>query len=130
MLRFNKYNANPKNRRTGDCSTRALAYCLNIPWEEALRLQCEEAIKCKYDPTSREVIERVLRKYGYTKKRQPRKYDNGRFMVKELDGVLSARELSNKVIVNVAKHYVVVELGKYTDTWDSGSRCVGNYYSK
>lgn len=53
MLRFKKLNVNPKNRKTGDCSTRAIAYALGITWEEALDLQVAEAKKCFYDVTSR-----------------------------------------------------------------------------
>lgn len=130
MLKFKNVNVNPKNRKTGDCSTRAIAYALNIPWEEALRLQYEEAIKTKYDPTSRQIMERVLGKFGYEKIRQPRKEDNTKYLIKELDEALGPSTLKNRIVCNVANHYVVVEGDHYVDTWDSGFKCCGNCYIK
>lgn len=130
MLKFNKLNLNPKNRKTGDCSTRALARCLDISWEEALKLQYEESLKTKYDLTSRQVIEAVLNKYGYVKVKQPRKSDNTKYRINELDEVISSAFRKTKVVANVANHYVVVEEDVYTDSWDSGKKAVGNYYVK
>ena len=130
MLKFLQVNVNPKKRKTGDCSTRALTSCLNISYDTALDLQLEEVKKCYYDFTSRQVIERVLNKFGYVKCKQPRKIDNTKYLVKEMDQVLTKEQLKNGVIVNVARHYVVLKDDSYLDTWDSGYKCVGNYYVK
>lgn len=130
MLKFNKINVNPKHRKTGDCSTRAIAYALNISWEEALRLQFEEAIKTKYDPTSRQIMERVLGKFGYVKMRQPRTQSNLKYMIRDLDKFLTKKERQNRIVCNVANHYVVVDGESYVDSWDSGRKCCGNYYIK
>ena len=130
MLKFNKVNTNPKGRKTGDCSTRAISYALGISWEAALKLQFDEAIKTKYDPTSRQVMERVLAKYGYTKMRQPRKEDNTKYVIKEMDKVLGLCTRNTRIVCNVANHYVVIDGDNYVDTWDSGYKTVGNYYQK
>lgn len=130
MLDYLQKNVNPKNRKTGDCSTRALAELLNITWDEALTLQYQEAIKTKYDMTSRQVIERILARYGFTKKPQPRKSDRTKYQVCQMDRVLSTNEIEEGVMVNVAHHYVVIKDWNYIDTWDSGYKTVGNYYSK
>lgn len=130
MLNYLQKNVNPKNRKTGDCSTRAIAELLNISWNEALTLQFEMAIKTKYDITSREVMERVLLKFGFYKVKQPRKFDRTKYKVKEMDDVLSKSERQNGVIVNVAHHYVCIKENNYIDTWDSGRKTVGNYYTK
>ena len=129
MLKFKQLNVNPKNRRTGDCSTRAIAYTLGVSWEEALDLQVAEAKKCFYDITSRQVMERVLGKFGYVKMKQPRN-DNLRYPIYSLDKVLSKKERQNKIVCNVTGHYVVVDGNFYVDTWDSGCKCCGNYYIK
>ena len=130
MLKFLQVNVNPKKRKTADCSTRALTSCLNIDYDTALDLQLEEVKKCYYDFTSRQVIERVLKRFGYVKCKQPRKVDNTKFMVKEMDKVLTKEQLKNGVIVNVARHYVVLKDDCYIDVWNSGNYCVGNYYVK
>ena len=62
MIKFMEVNVNPKKRKTGDCSTRALVGTLGISYDEALKLQFEESLKCYYDPTSKQVMERVLKK--------------------------------------------------------------------
>ncbi len=130
MLRYLEKNVNPKGRKTGDCSTRALVGLLGIEYNDALDLQVEESKKCYYDPTSRQVIERILKKFGYVKMSQPRKEDNTKYEVREMDKVLSPKELHDGVIVNVAKHYVVLKDDYYQDIWNSGRKCVGNYYVK
>lgn len=130
MLTYLQKNHNPKNRKTGDCSTRAIAELLNISWEEALTLQFEVSMKTKYDITSRQVMERVLAKFGFYKAKQPRKFDNTKYEVREMDKVLSERERKTGVIVNVAKHYVCIRDNNYVDIWNSGKRTVGNYYTK
>ena len=67
MIKFNYLNVNPKNRKTGDCSTRAIVGTLGIPYDEVLSLQCNEAIRTKYGITNKEVVEGILKKFGYIK---------------------------------------------------------------
>lgn len=130
MLTYKNHNVNPKNRRTGDCSTRAIVSCLGISYAEALKLQYEEALKSYYDLTSRQVMERVLAKFGYVKMKQPRKADNTKYEVRELDQVIGRIDRSIGVVVNVANHYVAIKGDEYIDIWDSGRKCAGNYYVK
>ena len=130
MLKFKNVNVNPKGRKTGDCSTRALVGLLGISYDEALDLQLEETKKCYYDFTSHQVMERALARFGYVKMKQPRKYDNTKYEVREMDEWLEPADLKNGVIVNVAHHYVVIKDDYYQDTWNSGRKCIGNYYEK
>lgn len=130
MLTFKKLNMNPKGRKTGDCSTRALSYALGITWEEALKLQYEESLKTKYDTTSHQVMERVLAKFGYVKRKQPRTINNLKYPIYSLDKCICEEERDRKIVCNVANHYVVVDGDYYIDTWDSGCKCVLNYYVK
>lgn len=130
MLSFKQLNVNPKGRKTGDCSTRAIAYCLGITWEEALKLQYEESLKTKYDLTSRQVMERVLAKFGYVKRKQPRTVDNLKYCIYDMDKVVSLEERERRIVCNVANHYVVLDGHEYVDTWNSGCKCCGNYFVK
>lgn len=130
MLKYKELNVNPKHRKTGDCSTRALCGVLNISYEECLKLQFEESLKCYYDPTSKQVIERVLAKFGYIKMPQPKYLDGTKYEVKDLDKILTYDELSNGVLVTVANHHTCVRDDYIQDIWNCGRKCVGNYYVK
>lgn len=126
MLKYLEKNVNPKNRRTGDCSTRALVSVLGISYDECLKMQTEESLKCYYDPTSKQVMERVLAKFGYVKMKQPRKLDNTKYTVGELDKLLG----SKTALVTVANHHTAVVNGSVIDIWDCRRKSVGNYYIK
>lgn len=133
MIDFEKVNVNPKGRKTGDCSTRALANVLNISWEEALELQCEEALKCYYDPTSKQVIEKVLERFGYVKMKQPTKVDlfsgkKSKYQVGDMNSILSPTQMREGVLVTVANHHTCIKEGVVQDTWDCRRKSVGNYY--
>jgi hypothetical protein len=130
MLKYVNKNVNPKGRKTGDCSTRALVGTLGISYEEALKLQVEEALQCYYDPTSKQVMERVLAKFGYVKMKQPRQYDGTKYMVCELDQILTNKEMQEGVLVTVANHHTCIVNGVIQDIWNCGSKTVGNYYVK
>ena len=96
MIDYKYVNVNPKGRKTGDCSTRALVGVLGITYEEALKLQCEEAIKSCYGITDKQVIERVLKKFGFVKMKQPRKEDGKKYTVGELDEILTNKQIHSR----------------------------------
>lgn len=130
MISFKKINVNPKGRKTGDCSTRALVSCLGIPYAEALKLQFEESLKCFYDPTSKQVMERVLNKFGYMKMKQPRYDDGTKVPVNEMDRFLTNKQLQEGVLITIANHHTCIKNREIIDTWNCGNKCVGNYYIK
>lgn len=130
MLSYKNVNVNPKNIKTGDCSTRALANVLGISWEKALELQYKKSLETKYDITSREVVERVLNDFGYMKMKQPRKSSGLKYKIRELDAILSSKNLNSGVLVTCANHYSVVRGSYIEDIWNCGMKTVGNYYVK
>lgn len=130
MLDFELVNVNPKKRRTGDCSTRALVTTLDISYEEAIKLQAEVAIKTCYGITDKEVMEGVLKKFGYVKMKQPRKPNGKKYMVHELDQLLTYDQMAEGVLVTVANHHTSIKYGSVVDIWDCRRKTVGNYYVK
>lgn len=130
MLRYVQINVNPKGRKTGDCSTRALVGTLNIDYAEALRLQAEVAIKTCYGITNKQVVEGVLKKFGYIKMPQPRKSDGTKYNVNELDSILTRKQLQEGVLVTIANHHTCIKNGVIQDIWNCGLKKVGNYYVK
>lgn len=130
MINFKEINVNPKGRKTGDCSTRAIVGVLGISYDEALKLQTEESLKSYYDPTSKQVMEKVLAKFGFVKMKQPKKYDGTKYEVRELDQLLDKRTLDEGVLVTVANHHTCIKDGVIQDIWNCGRKTVGNYYIK
>lgn len=130
MIKYFEFNVNPKNRKTGDCSTRALVGTLKISYEEALQLQMKWSLKTYYDPTSKQVMEKVLNEFGYIKMKQPRKWDGTKYAVREMDQLLSEKQMQEGVLITVANHHTCITGGVIQDIWDCGNKSVGNYYIK
>lgn len=130
MIKYIEKNVNPKKRKTGDCSTRALVGTLGIAYDEALKLQTEVALKTYYDPTSKQVMEKVLAKFGYVKMPQPRKANGKKYFVNELDSLLTCKQMQEGVLVTVANHHTCITGGHIQDIWNCGYKTVGNYYIK
>lgn len=137
MVDFKMVNVNPKGRKTGDCSTRAIAGTLNISWEEALELQTEEALKSKYFPANKEVVERVLARFGWKKMKQPIKWGSEddwgeirkhKYTVGEMDEILTPEQMREGVLITVANHHTCIKDGVVQDLWDCRGKSVGNYY--
>lgn len=129
-IKYKELNVNPKNRKTGDCSTRALVSVLGISYQEALRLQYKEALECYYDTSSKQVVERILKKYGYVKMKQPRKPNGTKYCVEELDELVDKATRDKGVLVTVANHHTCVKGDYIVDIWNCGYKTIGNYYIK
>ena len=130
MLAYLENNVNPKGRKTGDCSTRALVGTLGITYEEALKLQCEASIKTCYGITDKQVMEYILKKFGYVKMKQPRKADGKKYTVAELDEIISPDIRNKGVLVTIANHHTCIIGSCVQDIWDCRNKSVGNYYIK
>lgn len=130
MVEFKEVNVNPKGRKTGDCSTRALAKVLGISYEQALREQCEAAVKYCYGITCKETITKVLENHGWIKMKQPRKWDNTKYFVGEIDNILSQRDLNNGVFISMANHFTCVKGNELQDIWDCRFKSISNYWIK
>lgn len=123
-------NVNPKNRKTGDCSTRALSTVLGISWEDALTLQYQYSLKTKYDMSSKQVIERIMADKGYVKMKQPRKEDNTKYLVGEIDKLTYYIERKQRVLILLANHWTAVVGEELIDIWDCRRKTIGNYWIK
>ena len=130
MLEYRNINVNPKGRKTGDCSTRAIVSALGISYEEAIMEQAQVSIKHCYGLADTQTMNWLLKKHGYIKMKQPRKYDGKKYKVKELDQVLTEKEMQEGVVVSVANHFTYVKDGAIQDTWNCGNKSVSNYWVK
>ena len=125
---FHYYNANPKNRITGDCRIRAISVACEVPYNQVVmdlaKIQCETG----YDQCCNQGIDILLKQYGWIKHKQPRKPDNTKYTGAEF--CERARKYEN-YIANIGGHHIVAIVGgKVWDIWDSTSGCIGNYWTK
>ena len=131
---FHFHNQNPYNRFTTDCVVRALSLATGIPYTNVVidlaKLQC----KSGFDDGDERIYGKYLESKGFTRFKQPRKYDNTKFSGKEFCNWLYAKGYDG-VVCNIGAHHVTAimpfESGyKVCDTWDSSEGCVGIYWAK
>ena len=134
---FHYYNANPKNRLTGDCVARAVSTATGIPYNDVVmglaKVQCETG----YDPTEGRGLERYMESLGWVKQKQPRKKNNTKYTGSEWCSWLTKHcvDVSARILANIGGHHMVsIEFidrhFKVFDTWDSTEGCIGNYWIK
>ena len=147
---FTYYNANPKNRITGDCVFRAIATATGKTWEQVVREMAEVSLKTGYAINDKKGIEKYLESIGWTKHRQPRKDDGRKYTGNEFckaiqeyvywdndwdnakglnigDGII----ISDKIIANIGGgHLTCIIDGITNDIWDCNDGCIGNYWTK
>ena len=124
---FEYHNENPRGLKSaGDCVVRALAFALNMSWDDVFEELCDIARELKRMPNDDKVFEQYLESKGWVKHRQPRYPDNTKYTVREF-----AAEHNNKVcIIRVAGHLTTTYFGRIYDTWDCRHKAVGNYWTK
>ena len=135
---FHFYNANPKNRITGDCRIRAIAVACEIPYNQVVQELADIQIETGYDQTSNQGLDILLKRHGWAKRKQPRKWDNTKYTGKEFckaqqgwreehDGIV----LADRIVANIGGHHIVAIVdGKVWDIWNSTSGTIGNYWTK
>lgn len=126
---FHYFNANPKNRITGDCWLRAICTGLNEPYNEVLKEMVEIHIETGYEMSCDKAVEKYLKRKGWEKMEQPRHIDNTKFTGSEFCKYLAAK--GERYICNIGGHHMVAIVDKKVyDIWDSTNKTIGNYYVK
>ena len=130
---FHYFNANPKNRVTGDCTFRAVCTALGQSWEQTVMEMAEFSCKTGYAINDKKGIERYLESKGWKKRSQPRKANGGKYTGEEwCDYIRKNPEwYSKKIIADIGGHHIVAIVDyKIWDTWDSSQKCIGNWWQK
>jgi hypothetical protein len=123
---FTYYNANPKNRITGDCTFRAVCTALEQTWEETVMDMARFSCESGYAINDKKGIERYMESKGWKKHKQPRKTDNTKYTGKEF-----CKVFKETCVAMIGGHHVVcIKNGKVHDIWDSTGKCIGNYWTK
>lgn len=126
---FHFFNANPRNRMTGDCVYRALTVVTGRKWEEMVFACAAMAVKSGYSPVSAENYGRVLELLGFKKCKQPRKENGRKYTGKEFCEMVAKPGVT--YFAHIGGHHVVAIVDrKVWDIWNSTDGCIGNYWVK
>lgn len=134
---FHYFNANPKNRITGDCWARAISTALELPYTQVVMEMAE--MQCKTGWDAEKLIDKYVKSKGWIKHRQPHHCDGTKFTGKEF-----CREIrtdcwefdddyfdSRRILANIGTHHIVAIVDtKVYDIWDSTNGKIGNFWTK
>lgn len=123
---FEKYNANPKNKKTGDCVLRAISTALGQDYWKTLDEMVEVTKKTGYYMSEKEGYTAYLKSKGYSMQKMPRKWDNTRYTVEEFADELV--KPGYNYLIKVAHHLTCLKDKTLYDTWNCGHKSVGNYW--
>ena len=130
---FKYYNANPKNRITGDCVFRAISNALDQTWEQTVMEMAEFSCKTGYAINDKKGIERYLKSKGWVKYKQPRKEDGTKYTGKEFCEEIQThrRWYEPQIVAMIGGHHIVsIMWGQVQDIWDCTNKTVGNYWMR
>lgn len=122
---YSFYNANPFERRTGDCAVRALSLVLEKDWKDVYKELLELTLKTGWSVCSKENIEKYLKSLGYEKQKMPKKKNNTRYTGEEF----AKMNPKGRFFLSIGtRHNSALVDGKIYDIWNCTKRCVGNYW--
>lgn len=128
---FHYYNANPRNRITGDCAYRAITAGTEMDYNEVVRGLAEIHCKTGYEPTEGRGLEEYMKSIGWDKHPQPRKKNGTKYTGKEFCEELARRGYFMSIICNIGGHHMVaIRSAQVWDIWDSTDGCIGNYWTR
>ena len=130
---FHYYNANPKNKITGDCVIRAISTAMERPYNEVYRELFEFSLGCGLMLNDKKCYEKYLEAQGWKKNKQPRKDDNTKYTGVEF--CKEVREYTfnypDRMIAHIGGHHIVAIVdGRVWDIWNSTDGCIGNDWVK
>ena len=125
MNHYTEVNPNPKEKKVGDCTVRAISLAMNQPWEDIYLDLCLEGYILSDMPSSNDVWGTYLMDKCWTYNRLqdtcPFCYTINDFCKEHDKGTF---------IVATGTHVVCVKDGQYLDIWDSGDKVPLFYFSK
>ena len=124
MLKYRKQNVNLKNKVTTDCVVRAIATASGKDYKEVAQGLFNNYLKTGYAMNDKKNYEKWLEQNGWGKMRQPRKSDNTKYLVGEIDEVTE----HSSVIISCAHHLTCRINDEIVDIWDCRGKTIGNYW--
>lgn len=130
---FTYFNANPKNRYTGDCVIRAISTALNKSYIQVTTDLAQLQTKYFYDSSDPKLYGKYLQQNGWIKMKQPKHENNTKYTGSEWCSFIKfwKNQQYNRMIAHIGSNHIVAIIdGKILDTWDSSGGCIGNYWVK
>lgn len=125
MSHYNYVNPNPKEKKVGDCTVRAISLALNQSWEDTYINLCIEGYMLSDMPSSNDVWGSYLisNNWNYHRLQDtcPFCYTINDFCVDHPTG---------EYIVGTGTHVIYIKDGMYNDAWDSGDKVPLFYFTK
>lgn len=126
---FHFYDANPKNKRTGDCVVRAISLATNQSWDEVLTGLFHLSLKYKQMLDCPELYDKYLKSLGYIKQPMIRKFDGTKYTGEEFCQLNTNNDYP--IIIHIGSHHLsCIYDGRIWDTWNCSKYCVGNFWVK
>ena len=127
MVTFELVNVNFKNKKTGDCVTRALANASGKDYKVVAKELFDIWMTTGYEMTDKHCYDKWLADNGFVKMKQPRRPDNTKYLVGEIDELINS---DDSVVISCANHLTCVIDDTLEDLWDCRYKTIGNYYVK
>lgn len=125
MASWKYFNANPRLRKVGDCTVRAISTLLDEEWGKTFVLLCLEGyIECDM-PSSNNVWQSYLKARGYKRHSLPDECPEC-YTVKDF----CEDHPKGKYLLGLDGHVVTVIDSVYYDTWDCGDETVIYYFER
>ena len=134
MLAYKELNLNPNNEISDDCTTRAICYCLDLPWEHIYEQQQEIAAKLSnvYNVpvtfNSSIVVQKLLESYGFNY------YQIDPVLLINFDNVISNMHFDSKAVFicwsTLGAHVVAVVENCYVDNVNRGYLEIDSFFVK
>jgi hypothetical protein len=135
MCKFEYYNPNPTQRyrrdgkpmgwHKGDCHIRCVAKALEISWEDAIKMEFEEALKRHDAVGSTKCIEAILLRNGYKKGRP---FQRGAIKPLVRNMLNNPHNKDYDIVFNMHRHVATGKQGILYDTWNCGNESVLSYW--
>lgn len=125
MSHYAYVNPNPKEKKVGDCTVRAISMALDKQWEDIYLELCLKGYLLSDMPSSNEVWGSYLIDKGWKR----------RYLQDTCPLCYTINDFCNDhnkgtYIVATGSHIVCVKDGNYLDTWDSGDKVPLFYFER
>ena len=120
---FIQYNANPCEKRTIDCTVRALSTLLGETWDKVYVELCALGFSMCDMPSSKEVVNTFLHERGFRRHACPDNYP----LCHTVES-FTKNNPEGSYLLATDSHVVAVKDGDFYDTWNSGTEPIVYYW--
>ncbi len=122
---YKRYNPNPRSKKVGDCTIRALSIALNQDWDTTFIELCLEGLLLCDMPSANAVWDAYLRRKGFKRNIIPVEYE-GCYTVADF----CRDHPKGLYLLAIDGHIVSVIDGDHYDSWDSSDEIPLFYWER